>query len=145
MKPILFLDVDGVLNRCGKSAQGLETDKVELLGRIVAAANPYIVVSSTWRISERYLGRLKAVLFSLNARFAGVTPYHNDRTEGGIFFAKSRGNEIQEWLDTHGTPDKFVILDDDSDMAHLEPHLVSTQSFTGLTAEIADEVIRRLT
>lgn len=141
---VLFLDVDGVLNRCGKSAQGLETDKCEMLARIVAAANPVIVVSSTWRISDRSMERLKKLFIEIGARFGGITPYHNDRTEGGLYIAKARGNEIQEWMDENGTPERFVILDDDSDMGHLLPHLIKTQSFTGLTEEITQRVIDAL-
>lgn len=140
---VLFLDVDGVLNRCGKSNQGLESDKVDQLQRIVEACDPTIIVSSTWRISERALTRLVAVLYDIGGRFGGITPYHNGRTEGGIYIAKARGNEIQEWMDVHGHPDRFVILDDDSDMCHLKEHLVKTESFVGLTPGIADKVIAR--
>ena len=140
---VLFLDVDGVLNRCGKSNQGMESAQVAQLERIIAACDPQIVVSSTWRISERSLTRLVAVLYDIGGRFGGITPYHNDRTDGGIYIAKARGNEIQEWMDTHGHPDRFVILDDDSDMCHLKEHLIKTESFVGLTPEIADKVIAR--
>lgn len=141
---VLFLDVDGVLNRCGKSNQGLETDKVELLAQIVREANPSIVVSSTWRIFEHQINRLKAVLQRIGANFIGTTPWHNGKTEGGLYIAKARGNEIQEWMDENGTPEKFVILDDDSDMLHLKPHLIKTESFVGLTSEIAKSVIEAL-
>lgn len=141
---VLFLDVDGVLNRCGKSNQGLETDKVELLAQIVRKANPAIVVSSTWRIHERQMNRLKTVLKSIGANFIGVTPWHNDKTEGGLYMAKARGNEIQEWMDENGTPERFVILDDDSDMLHLKPRLIKTESFVGLTEEIAKLAIAAL-
>ena len=141
---VLFLDVDGVLNRCGKSAQGLETDKVKMLERIVAVANPIIVVSSTWRIFDRRMNQLHLIFSEMGARFGGVTPYHNNKTEGGIYIAKSRGNEIQEWMDDNGTPSRFVILDDDSDMGHLLPNLVKTESFVGLTPEITQRVIDAL-
>jgi hypothetical protein len=124
---VLFLDVDGVLNRCGKSAQGLETDKCEMLARIVAEANPVIVVTSTWRTFERGMERLHLLFRQIGARFGGITPY-TGRTEGGLYIAKARGNEIQEWMDGNGTPQRFVILDDDSDMGHLLPHLIKTQS-----------------
>jgi hypothetical protein len=141
---VLFLDVDGVLNRCGKSAQGLETDKCEMLARIVAEADPVIVVSSTWRISDRGMERLTLLFRQIGARFGGITPYHTGRTEGGLYIAKARGNEIQEWLDDNGKPARFVILDDDSDMGHLLPHLVKTESFVGLTPEITQRVIDAL-
>jgi len=143
-RSVLFLDVDGVLNRCGESAQGLETDKCEMLARIVVEANPVIVVSSTWRISDRGMERLTLLFRQIGARFGGITPYHTGRTEGGLYVAKARGNEIQEWMDENGTPERFVILDDDSDMCHLRPHLVKTESFIGLTPEITQRVIDTL-
>jgi hypothetical protein len=141
---VLFLDVDGVLNRCGKSAQGLEADKCEMLARIVKEANPVIVVSSTWRISDRGMERLHLLFRQIGAKFGGITPYHTGRTEGGLYIAKARGNEIQEWMDEHGTPERFVILDDDSDMGHLLPRLIRTESFVGLTDQITERVIDAL-
>ena len=143
-RPVLFLDVDGVLNRCGKSNQGLEDDKVALLAEIVSKADPVIVVSSTWRIIPHLMVRLQKVFAAIGATFGGVTPYHNDKTEGGIFTSKARGNEIQEWMDTNGTPSTFVILDDDGDMRHLADHLIKTDSYVGLTPEIANEVVGQL-
>ena len=56
---VLFLDVDGVLNRCGKSAQGLEEDKVALLKQIVAATGCRIVLSSTWRKTQHQRERIE--------------------------------------------------------------------------------------
>lgn len=141
---VLFLDVDGVLNRCGKSAQGLETNKCEMLARIVSEANPVIVVSSTWRISDRGMERLNLLFRQIGARVGGITPYHTARTDGGLYIAKARGNEIQEWMDENGTPARFVILDDDSDMCHLRPHVIKTESFVGLTPEITQRVIDAL-
>jgi hypothetical protein len=38
----------------------------------------------------------------------------------------------------------FVILDDDADMAHLLPRLVSLQFETGLTMQCAEETIKML-
>jgi len=141
---VLFLDVDGVLNTCGKSSQGLESDKVILLERIVREANPLIVVSSTWRTIPRYMDRLHLLFHKIGARFGGVTPYCDDKTEGGIYLAKSRGEEIQEWLSENGEPKNIVILDDDAAMGDLLPHLIHTDSYTGLTPEITQRVIDAL-
>ena len=57
---------------------------------------------------------------------------------------EKRGLEIQKWLDKNPGVDKFIILDDDSDMVHLMSHLLQTDGEFGLTNEIADEAIKRL-
>lgn len=54
-----------------------------------------------------------------------------------------RGHEIQEWLDDHPFVQRFVIVDDDGDMAHLMSKLVQTDFTDGLTKEKAGEIIRR--
>jgi len=44
-----------------------------------------------------------------------------------------RGKEIQAWLDDHyGDVDKFVIIDDDSDMGRLKNHLIKTLFADGI-------------
>ena len=141
---ILFLDVDGVLNRCGKSAQGLEGDKLELLRDIVTAAQCEIVLSSTWRKTEHQLSRLKNALWQHDLEIMDCTPVL-DRQIGQLWTAETRGKEIRHWLNRQTGITRFVILDDDADMGDLLPHLVKTESFTGLTPAIAQEVIARLT
>lgn len=133
---ILFLDIDGVLNRCGHSAQGLEDDKVALLKDILDCTGAKVVLSSTWRILPRNLARVEMMLESIGHELDSITCRS--------WFGSNRGMEIQEWLDKHSNPDVFVILDDDCDMGPLLPHLVNTDSFVGLTPEIAMECIRRL-
>ena len=146
MKPILFLDIDGVLNsRKGwardkpKTGKYLTAENVaELRALLEALPDLRIVISSTWRKcmdADELLAIFKA--HGLPAeRVIGMTPIR--------FSDRLRGHEIQEWLDANPGHDRFVILDDDSDMAHLMPHLVQTSFEDGLTREKAEEVIRRL-
>jgi hypothetical protein len=147
---VLFLDVDGVLNRVGTRERsphgtyGVETAKVELLCEIVGATDCDIVVSSTWRKYDDLMTHLHDRLENLSARIIGTTPVLDRRTDSGLYVAKVRGDEIQAWLDEHPEVNRFVIVDDDSDMAHLAPHLVKTNGREGLTAELTDDVIRRL-
>lgn len=141
---VIFLDVDGVLNRCGKSSQGLETDKCDLLAEIVRATGAGIVVSSTWRKMEHQRERLVRLFYQIEAVCMGWTPVLEKPQHSGIYTAPERGVEIQAWLDAHPDVVGFVIIDDGSDMAHLMEYLVQTESYTGLTREIADAVIQRL-
>jgi hypothetical protein len=142
---ILFLDVDGVLNRCGLSGQGLEEDKLDLLKHITEATGCEIVVSSTWRMFGHRMDQLRRALYWRGIPDPiGTTPVH-PRTSGTLYIADTRGKEIKAWMrDSEEQPEVFVILDDDADMGGLLSHLVKTESFTGLTPEIAQEVIQRL-
>jgi hypothetical protein len=138
----LFLDVDGVLNRCGASGHGLESDKIALLKEIVDATGCGIVLSSMWRKSPDAVGRLDAVLTAAQILWDREMTPVLDRQIGQLWVTDTRGREIQHWLNRNPVQ-AFVILDDDADMGALLPHLVKTDSFTGLTPEIAAEVIRR--
>lgn len=142
---VLFLDVDGVLNRCAESGFGLEEDKLELLAHIVDQTNCRLVLSSTWRQHKDQRIRLQIVLENRGMVLYSMTPVLDEPIEGSrIFLAKPRGLEIQAWMDTHGTPERFVIVDDMSDMEHLLHHLVQTRSNVGLTPTIADNIITAL-
>lgn len=148
---VLFLDVDGVLNRVGTRERsphgtyGVEMEKVKLLRDIVAATNCKIVVSSTWRKYDDLMAYLREQLGGgASSQIVGETPVLDRRAESGLYVAKVRGDEIQAWLDENPEVTRFVIVDDDSDMAHLAPHLVKTNGREGLTAELAETVIRRL-
>ena len=162
---ILFLDVDGVLNSerwfIARSPlkslpdanpidsmwpQGhIELVKVMMLNDIVKRTDCHIVLSSSWRQMMAFtdFGNLLAGKFNFNFpdRFIGATPI--------LGTTQVRGFEIQTWLDTEWKQnntviEKFVILDDDNDMAELVSHLVQTTWENGMEESHRDEVIRRL-
>jgi hypothetical protein len=141
--PVLFLDVDGVLNQCGHHQEVL-TEKASLLARIVLETQCRIVVSSTWRLYEELRDRLTELLRAHGLSISDWTPSIDRRTDTGIYLATERGEEIQLWLDENPDAPRFVILDDHADMAHLSAHLLQTESSTGLTDVLAEEAIRRL-
>lgn len=143
----LFLDIDGVLNRCGLTPRGcdeLEPHLCSLLWEIIQATACRVVVSSTWRKFPRELERLTTVAAKLGIEIKDATPIHDRRLESGLWVSPARGDEIEDWLDQHPEVTRFVILDDDADMGAMTPHLLRTESFVGLTPEIAKEAIRRL-
>jgi len=149
---ILFLDVDGVLiNRkvlmAKHAAAKLTPDVrvfdypdsvcVKLVNEILEKTGAKIVVSSCWRI-----GRTTEELVTLFESW-GITPGAViDRTINNWDWV--RGQEIQEWLDRHPEVESFVIVDDDSDMAHLLPRLVKTKFEPGLQRVDADKAIALL-
>lgn len=171
---VIFLDIDGVLNgnefyekrRQSRKVNRYEADfynragfdgrfeidpnAVRLLNELVKRTDAYLVLSSTWRLGRRGPNGLDGLTFTKialalngfehNGRFLGKTP----RLPGEV-----RGHEIQEWVDSYqqhtGTSlDSFVILDDDSDMAHLLPRLCWTPHWTGLTPWKCEEAERML-
>lgn len=140
---ILFLDIDGVLNRCDGS--GLNTDKVALLKEISDATNCRIVLSSSWRLNERQANRVLDMLHSIGSPLWAITPDLSVKS-GVLFRAQKRWREIGLWrltanIDSDNT---YVILDDEADMGPLSHLHVRTDSHTGLTPELAREIISRL-
>lgn len=156
-KCIIFLDFDGVLNSCrwfDKRALNpdpalttqesmIDPDAVAQLNRIIEATDCDVSISSAWRCGNT-MGHLLRLLVKRGMdkkhwdKFMAPTPDIRDAT---------RGAEIQAWLDGpyHDDYKRFVIIDDGEDMAHLTDRTVWTHGIEGLTPEVADEVIRRLT
>lgn len=159
---ILFLDVDGVLNsewstlsywyRLGRVGVHCDVDTLCPLAcaslRLIMESCPdtNIVVSSTWRLFDSLEWLQKMLLDQCGippARVIDITPA----------LRGERGHEIQKWLDDNTKHevlmpkyqvDDFVIVDDDSDMAHLMDKLVQTDSRLGLTIIKAREIIEKL-
>lgn len=143
---VIFLDVDGVLNRVENGRFGpLRSEALARLARIIAVTDAVIVLSSYWRYYPRGLEELNAKLLEHGLVLHSHTPTTGElKLSSGIIGAKTRGAEIQQWMDEHWQPERFVILDDNTDMAHLMPYLVRTSSYAGLTDRDADIAIKRL-
>lgn len=140
MKKVLFLDIDGVLNSkktLGVMGVHLSSDMVIKLNKIVKATDCDIVISSSWR-SLFDLPTFQAMFFN-----QGMTRAHKlmDKTKS---FAGPRGDEIQEYLDTHDY-ECYCILDDETDMLeHQKPFFVRTDWDKGLTEDDVTKVIKIL-
>lgn len=146
---IIFLDIDGVLNttkdedRPRVQPEGfnaniygvseLNRECVARLNKIVEATQASVVISSSWRILFSDLFYLVNFLKSQGvvANIIDATPHWAKSYVRGEM-AYGRGLEIQEWLDEHPEVSKFVILDDGTDMLHLEPFLIQTYMDGGL-------------
>jgi len=159
---IIFLDFDGVLNdfkllseasKRGAHKDGwnhlamIDPSKVELLNQIVEKTGAKFVVSSTWRIKSS-IDELQGYLdhHGFKGEIIDCTPM----TFGGF-----RGREIRLWLEDVSDEgidvEKFVIVDDDTDMGILIDKLVLTSfgngeedGTGGLMQEHVDEIVRRL-
>jgi len=160
MTKIIFLDVDGVLNRTidfvpGRGTVVMNKGLCDNLHRLVERTGAKVVVSSTWRID-----------YSKHADDGEFNPHTNDhhmefcrqdihwsfhddwRTEdmtsarSGLMIAVPRGEEIAEWLTRHPEVDKYVILDDNEWMLpYQKPNFVKTDERFGLTNEAVERAV----
>jgi hypothetical protein len=151
---VIFLDIDGVLNS-GKYIKALDgafddpknqmdPEAIKLINRLTDSTGAKLVVSSTWRLafikSADPVGQLAICM-----RSYGLTGEVIDMTNQCA--GSSRGVEIQGWLDNKYTQlgiDKFVIIDDDSDIDHLRKYLVKTKFEFGLQEEHINQAIDML-
>lgn len=141
-KPVIFLDFDGVVETIywEKNENGVWDYNVHKYGRgelnnkqAIGWLNelykhvPYdIVVSSSWRIGmsvEDLQHTITNSGFDPNIKVIDKTPQLH----------QARGIEIQQWIDDNDFKNKFIIIDDDSDMCHLLPLLVRTDCQLGFT------------
>ena len=128
----LFLDIDGVLNHLNSPKRNgiwvIDPENVKHLNSICASIPDLIIVlSSTWRFPHAK-GRVDINKELKDAGYTGpeITEMTTLSTRDAF-----RGQEIQAWLDEHPEVDSFIILDDDSDMLHLEPRLIQTDFYKG--------------
>ena len=144
---VVFLDIDGVLNRV---MGPLERPLVNRLNAITRATGAVIVVHSTWRYSW-HLNKLRDRLFDdgVRGRVLDVcpTPPYVPHVAGALVQASAydqwcegmpsrdeRAVAIQHWLNTHEV-ERFVILDDSDALGHFvgRSEFVQTRSSEGLT------------
>jgi hypothetical protein len=137
---IIMLDIDGVLVtrkslKNGQSGVRAKADPraVAQLNRVLKETGAQIVITSTWRLVMGP-GRFQYLLrdeWGVQGCVIGTTPTCN-AIKSGLAISLPRSAEIQAWLDlvrssSVVTIEKFVIVDDDSDMGHLNKHLVRTE------------------
>lgn len=156
-QPIIFLDVDGVLNSHDwwyrRKEQGEEQRELvglydldplacQRLQRVCEDTGAALVISSTWRLYHdlddlRDLFRQRG----LTAEVIGRTPdlRHHERAFEEPWNQFGRGLEVQWWLQNYLPSDeamcnaRFVCLDDDGDFGDLRGKLVQTRMATGFT------------
>lgn len=143
---VLFLDVDGVLNRCALSNQGLETDKCDLLADLCRTTGCKVVVSSMWRKYPLCMERLLAMFASRGIAFAGQTPVLTSVTPNSLIILSSvpRREEIQAWLKDHPEVTHYAIVDDDTDADNGAGRYVRTRSNDGLQPKHVEAITELL-
>lgn len=153
MTSVLFLDVDGVLNHraCFLPSRGgspLCPDAIARLRSVVTFTGCQVVLSSTWRMLEKHVDKLRAAGGFPNPHrewrtrefrtiVTSVMPRHEREA--------CRGDEIAEWLSRHPEVGRYAIVDDDSDMLPEQmPYFVQTSFEAGLLDEHAERLVALL-
>lgn len=166
---LLYLDVDGVLNRHNPHPSGycgLDYECVQhLCSILVRIPDLRIVLSSAWRyivhggdVSLRGFEYIMLIFGAdydaINAKIIGVTETDEEACER-VGLSMPGASLDYEWLKEYGHDlrvmqiedcvlalgaTEYVILDD---LPLDTLRLVQTEPCTGLTAELADEVVRR--
>ena len=148
IKRLLFLDIDGVLNRFTQPHNHPEVVRVDMgifnrrllanINRMLQLTGAKVVISSAWRGSAAYPVSKSLAQGGFIGDVIGETPE--------LARDKCRGDEIAAWL-KENMPEGFndyVILDDCLDfLPEQEAHIVKTNTYDGLTEEKVDEVIMK--
>lgn len=152
---VIFLDFDGVITTY-KSQYQLDEEKMKLVKRICSNTGAKIVISSSWRrwtledtikdITDTSKWGVP-VPFTPLEKVVGVTSrvyaFKNDDVQHHC--RVPRGVEIKMYLDEHTDIDKYVILDDDSDMLlEQATYFIQTDGVEGITEDDVNKAIEIL-
>lgn len=152
---LLFLDIDGVLNDHARYPNGYCPIREELVGHLnlILGAVPdlRLVLSSAWRyaFSTAYLAEQTLLRCGANCygRFHGVTaldpipdnaPPYTDKAWWDAQGHLWRVGQINAYVAEH-QPSRWAVLDD---LPLAVDHLFLCEPDVGLTAEIAEAVVR---
>lgn len=161
MTPLLFLDIDGVLNAhewdpevlCGQ----IHRDKVQRLNHVLRTTGAMVVMSSAWRYivhrGEANLAGMDWLLRShgmLAGRLIGITRPDTMREGTGYDgvpmswpVTDERGQQISDWLiENGGSRRRYVAIDDlDLGITAAGHSLVQTDERIGLTDADAERAV----
>ena len=142
MRKIIFLDIDGVMITDFKPIDHWYANPECIKNlKILVDAGAEIVITSKWKrfLLEETKADLSGIgIPSLWIKDQTIDGYHHPK---GLTVA--RGSEIRHWVRQYLTPeDRWVIIDDESDILFNQAeHFFPTQSNTGLTKEITDQIM----
>lgn len=161
-QPIIFLDIDGVLNSAQTFRSRYEEEQIDIndifswylsdislslvqnLNKIISGTGADIVISSSWKNSRRDMIEPVFKAAGVLGKIVGYTPN----------LPCVRGEEIRQWIIEHWVIDKYrkegeftnyVILDDDSDMLLWQKdNFVNVDNKIGLSDGDIEKVFRIL-
>lgn len=138
---ILFLDIDGVLNRTGfapstaRLRHWIEPELASRLTTVLEALDARIVLSTSWRIDST-LDELRGELHAAGLDAARVLDMTPELPDG------ERWPEIEAWMREHRiAPEAVVIVEDFYEMGPLTARTVMTDPDRGLDEAAASAVL----
>ena len=166
-RPVLFLDVDGCLNRhepiCDHVVSGvIRHDLVDALNFVLEPTDAQIVLSSAWRYlvhrEEMNVAGLSWLLRShgIYNRLVGITRADTMKVAATkvVWTAdlwksfpteNERGQQITDWLREHDHRSRYAVVDDlDLGIRAAGHPFVQTDGSRGITENDAYELIRLL-
>lgn len=153
--PIVFLDFDGVLNSVPwyerrralrkedpahpllvgpQDTASLDPDAVERLDWLCRRTGAAVVFTTAWRTGQPE--RLEELLRvrGFTGKVLGETPDCLVRPDGSrVYLSHDRWSEVRTWMERHGEPDRFVLLDDEDWRGFPADRFVRTDPLHGLT------------
>ena len=134
---VIFLDFNGVITT-PTSRWCVDLEKVKHIQSIIYHTGAKLVISSSWATrshnAEEFVSKVFGLFSDLTKSVVKDSIFINsiiDVTDHRI--GSMRGDQIQNWLDSHEV-ESYVIIDDNDDM--LEEQLfnfVQTDSYEGIT------------
>lgn len=151
-RPIIFLDIDGVLNRCGchdGTGHHFVPECVWALDWVLEKTNAVIVLSSAWRYMTFDTDEHKAAmtlpgfeyLLRTHGLRAPLSPIIVDTTASDEAVDR-REDQIERWWLDHGH-DRYVVIDD-APLGIRPGKFVNTVGRVGLTIDNAISAARIL-
>lgn len=141
---VIFLDIDGVLNRWGftkntipgHSFIGIDPENLSCFLNFLYKTDFKIVLCSSWRKKDWLIEHFKDVLGPrfIDRYIDNTCEIYNEDENG------CRHKEIETWLNLHPETDKWIVLDDldyivNSDVGvGIKPFIHSLEGFTAETA-----------
>lgn len=140
MLPVLFLDIDSVLNAATDSEVAsvrpafsdihiIHMRKLRLVAEFCQANKVDVVITSDWRRTDRLRSWLRSMGNRHNLNIVGFTPELEERED-----------EIRAYISEHGVS-AYAILDD---INLLIENFVHVDHTTGVTQENLDSCVRFL-
>ena len=148
---VIFLDIDGVIqsprycvaiNETGWLS-AFEPAAMHMVRNLIRDAKAKIVISSSWRIGQKDSRELKQIFRCCGFKEI-ATAFHEDWRTPEIN-GMTRGHEISDWLSKHPQVERYLILDDDSDMLpEQQSSFVQTDYQNGITLQNYDAARKML-
>jgi DNA alkylation damage repair protein AlkB len=146
--PIVFLDLDGVLNYSRTNSEiHLEKELVQQFRKLWEKIHFKIVLSTFWRGFKDYISYILSRKGFPADQIIGTTSLQgNHATNNASDTSRKRCDDILEYLEANPHIKRFVILDDRQSASNdiLSQHFVHTSSNKGLTGKKANEAFKIL-